>query len=162
MKFRPGTRVVYDVGLPACRNAVHTVIGPAAEPGKVQVQSMVLDRPILTVDESLLEVFVADRRHRAADPPTAVAAANRVDVTKGQWRVLDQLAKAGQRGLNDFEYSGIKQTSAGKRRIELERAGLCELAGFKRPSDTGDPAAVHRITTEGLRVWLAERRRWAS
>jgi hypothetical protein len=63
---------------------------------------------------------------------------------------------------SNFEYADIKQTSAGKRRVELERAGLCEPAGFKRPSDTGDPAGVHRITTEGLRVWLAERQRWAS
>jgi hypothetical protein len=55
-------------------------------------------------------------------------------------------------GLTDFEYPALQQTSAGKRRLELQRAGLVEDSGRRRPSPSGSPVIVWRITAVGLYV----------
>ena len=101
---------------------------------------------------------------RPISQPCGTYAAARVKPGTGRFKVLAALVRAGRRGLTDFEYgdTGLKQTSAGVRRHELQKMGLCEPTGLKRPSDTQSDAEVYRVTTEGLRVWLAERQRWAS
>lgn len=67
--------------------------------------------------------------YRNSDPATCREAAifelpNR---TEHQARVLASLQAAGEQGQTDFEIetvTGIKQTSGGKRRLELQRQGL--------------------------------------
>lgn len=75
-------------------------------------------------------------------------------------RALHALVDAGERGLTDFELAEIMsrdkpigQTSAGKRRLDLERDGLVArrlvigpddtLIPDRRPSPTGAPAGVY-------------------
>ncbi len=72
-------------------------------------------------------------------------------------KVLRCLIDAGPEGLTDFDVealTGIKQTSCGKRRLELERDGLVarrlvidpvslRLVPDRRPSPTGAPAGVY-------------------
>lgn len=58
-------------------------------------------------------------------------------------------------GLTDFEladHTGKAQTSIGKRRKELELAGLVVATTQRRPSPTGSPATVYRITPDGVRL----------
>jgi hypothetical protein len=60
-----------------------------------------------------------------------------------------------RRGLTDFQLATLvdrKQTSAGKRRGELRDKRLIEATALRRPSDTGSPAIVWRITPLGRRV----------
>lgn len=81
-------------------------------------------------------------------------------------RCLQALSDAGYHGLTDFELeaaTGIKQTSAGKRRLELQRAGLVDrcmvidpdtlgLVPGRRPAPSGVWAAVWEITPLGREV----------
>lgn len=56
-------------------------------------------------------------------------------------------------GLTDFELAdliGSQQTSAGVRRKELERAGLVVATTNRRPSPSGKPVIVWRITEQGV------------
>lgn len=56
------------------------------------------------------------------------------------------------RGLTDFELGDLmhrQQTSAGKRRLELERDGLVEHTDIKRLAPSGSMATVWRITQAG-------------
>jgi hypothetical protein len=111
-------------------------------------------------DGALFE-STAHGHYRYTDTSTAAGAAvimlgSRAD---GKRRVLPALAAAGERGLTDFDYLaliGMHQTTAGKRRLDLERDGLvrraCEVAGgfAVRPSATsGSPAAVWCCTACG-------------
>jgi hypothetical protein len=102
---------------------------------------------------------------RMFDPDTAKQAGRKAAepgrLSHNQRYVLDRLAvrhNHHQRGivdddgLTDFEYPGLQQTSAGKRRLELQRAGLVEDSGRRRPSPSGSPVIVWRITTTGLYV----------
>lgn len=81
--------------------------------------------------------------------------------TRDQQRVLDALTAAGEEGLTDFECAQalselgprIGQTSAGKRRLDLERMDLVakrlvigkdlDLVADRRPSPTGSSAGVY-------------------
>lgn len=57
--------------------------------------------------------------------------------------------------LTDFELGDEMnrvQSSAGKRRGELRDLGLAEWTGEHRPSPSGSPARVWRITPRGMRV----------
>jgi len=61
-------------------------------------------------------------------------------------------------GLTDFELAvrmGRTQPSAGKRRLELQRAGLVEFAGQRRSTGNGGTAGVYWTTIDGEQ--LAER-----
>lgn len=86
---------------------------------------------------------------RATDPDTAKAAASQ------QAANPDRLSEAaayhrGADGLTDFQHGYLQQTSAGKRRKELQRAGLVEDSGTRAPSPSGSPAIVWTITPAGL------------
>lgn len=90
---------------------------------------------------------------RRTDPDTSWAAAE--DATRNantlRWRCL-QVLKAHPEGLTDFALADevqSQQTSAGKRRGELVKAGLVEKATVdgvvvKRPSPSGSLAIVWR------------------
>lgn len=91
---------------------------------------------------------------RNSDPTTSHAAAEHAALKAGTNRAiaLRALAEAGSQGLTDFELArvtSIQQTSIGKRRGELARIGLVESAGITRPSPSGSPAIVWRITAKG-------------
>lgn len=56
-------------------------------------------------------------------------------------------------GLTDFELAALtdtQQTSIGKRRSELEKAGLIVATTLRRPSPSGAKAIVWRITSQGV------------
>lgn len=98
---------------------------------------------------------------RNTDPQTAHQAAEHAAMRAGTMRALAlrELAAAGDRGLTDFELAHrtrSQQTSIGKRRGELVRMGLVESAGSTRPSPSGSPAMVWRVTVAGVRA-AAER-----
>lgn len=83
---------------------------------------------------------------RATDPETSQLAAQGDRRTDRQraYAILSQFPD----GLTDFELAsmmGRQQTSAGKRRHELMKAGLVEFAEMWRPSPTGSPARVWRV-----------------
>ncbi|NND75988.1 MAG: hypothetical protein HKN44_13380 [Ilumatobacter sp.] len=96
--------------------------------------------------------------HRTGDPDTArlAAAATVEHLTDHQWVTLGALAEAGRAGLIDHDHearTGLLQDSAGKRRKELERYGLCEPTDRRRTTPRGSYARVHQITARGLAVW---------
>lgn len=108
----------------------------------------------VTVSSHHIMTEDAHRRARATDPATSHAAAARATGTH-QTKALAALVAAGDHGLNDFELAhrtGIKQTSIGKRRKELERQGFCRPSDRRRPSDTGADAIVHVVTPAGRRA----------
>lgn len=90
---------------------------------------------------------------RRTDPDTSHAAAEdaKRNANTLRWRCLQTL-KAHPEGLDDFALAalvGSQQTSAGKRRGELVKAGLVEKATVdgvvvKRPSPSGSLAIVWR------------------
>lgn len=87
---------------------------------------------------------------RLSDPPTSHAAGRRAgkERTKNQERVLAAL-RANPEGLTDFEtaaLTGLQQTSAGKRRLELQRAGLVEPVLLATPDG---PIEKRRQTPSG-------------
>lgn len=91
-----------------------------------------------------------DVRARRDDEDTSHEAAciARRGASELRTRCLAALQAAGAHGLTDFELAeriGSQQTSAGRRRLDLERAGLVEYAGTKRPAPSGAPARVWRI-----------------
>lgn len=105
-------------------------------------------------DRALRPIAPTGPLARSTDPDTSRNAARPDRLTGNQRFVLSRLAVNGPDGLTDFDYSPVlQQTSAGKRRLELERAGLCEYAGTTRLSPSGTPARVYRITTAGLALW---------
>lgn len=95
---------------------------------------------------------------RVRDWHTSIEAAASVRSSAGRLLALRTLA-ANPAGLTDFELSaatGWQQTSIGKRRGELFKVGLVEVAvdahdhPIKRPAPSGSPALVWRITPAGL------------
>lgn len=91
---------------------------------------------------------------RASDPDTSHEAARRAQVRAGTNRARALVAHwIHHAGLTDFELADIchsGQTSIGKRRGELVRLGLVEATTGRRPSPTGSPAVVWRITPDGM------------
>ena len=111
--------------------------------------------------DSLLQPLFDEPAARRTDPATSHEAAARVNPAGTRARALLALNASGHRGLTDFERAartGLGQTSVGKRRLDLLRAGMVEPTGERRPSPTGTPALVFRITETGAR----EARRVAS
>lgn len=96
-------------------------------------------------------------RWRRDDPETARLAALTNYSVSGKQRlaVLRALVHAGDAGMTDQEHeaNGILRTSAGKRRKELEQLGCAEATTERRPTDTGAPAIVWRVTDAGVRSW---------
>jgi hypothetical protein len=83
---------------------------------------------------------------RRTDPATSHAAAELRPAARirDRDRVLEML-RAWPDGLTDFELAqclGGQQTSLGKRRGELVRAGLVRPTGLTRPSPSGARAMV--------------------
>ena len=96
------------------------------------------------------------RTHRRTDPASSIAAARQAadpaHLRDTQRRVLLAMHHAGDNGLTDHEHEavhGMIQTTAGKRRLELETAGLVEYAGFTRPNQRGMHTKVWRCTPAG-------------
>lgn len=117
-----------------------------------------MNAPALTlfeiVDGQLQPLVFDEPTARATDPVTshqaAAAVAPRAGTTRA--RALVALAAAGHRGLTDFELAartGLGQTSVGVRRKELRDAGLVTATDERRPSPSGTPALVWRITDRG-------------
>ena len=72
-------------------------------------------------------------------------------MSKGRTTVLFALAEHG--ACTDFEladHTGLQQTSAGKRRLELERAGLVVSTTERRVTPSGAMATVNRLTDQGI------------
>src|SRR5262245_50303240 len=85
---------------------------------------------------------------RATDPDTSHEAGKRNPVGRAtdRHRALVALADGP---LTDFELAdrtGRAQTSIGKRRRELVSLGFVESTGERRPSPSGSPALVWRVT----------------
>ena len=114
-----------------------------------------------------LEIVFEDPSARAGVETQQLAAVSLLPhVASLRARCLHALAVAGYRGLTDFELeavTGIKQTSAGKRRLELQRAGLVDrcmmvdpetlgLVAGRRRAPSGVWAAVWEITPLGREV----------
>lgn len=96
--------------------------------------------------------------HRATDPETSVAAAqrNRTERQRQRDHVLQNIVCAwrrGEIGCTDFEHGTIQQTSAGVRRKELERLGFVEKSAVRRPTPSGSMAIVWKPTPEGVKQW---------
>ena len=98
---------------------------------------------------------------RASDPDTSHQAGARAKLTAGHGRrlALEALAAAHRAdhvypgGMTDFELAavtGIQATSVGKRRLELQRAGLVAKTDLHRLSPSGSPSIVWAITPAGL------------
>jgi len=106
-----------------------------------------------TLDEMLARM----PKTRTLDWSTSMAAADSVRASAGRMLALQTLAE-NPNGLTDFELAdltGRQQTSIGKRRGELFKAGLVEVAvdaigsPIKRPSPSGSAALVWRVTAIG-------------
>lgn len=105
---------------------------------------------------------------RANDPePSRLAAVVAIgNAQHGRAVALDALCRA-ERPLSDFDLeqiTGIKQTSIGKRRLELERAGLvckafvldpetCDRIPLYGKSPTGSTCGLYEATPQGFDVW---------
>ena len=91
---------------------------------------------------------------RTTDPETSRKAARVITVKAAGHRYQALLAFATYGTLTDFElaeHTRVPQTSIGCRRLELVRLGLVERAeGATRPSPSGSPSAVWRITEAGI------------
>lgn len=92
---------------------------------------------------------------RPTDPDTS-RTPTQPRLSAGRLLALDALARHSA-GLTDFELAeitGKPQTSIGKRRGELVAAGLVVATLERRPSPTGSPAIVWRITPLGVATWM--------
>ncbi len=112
---------------------------------------------------TLDELMNAQPKTRKIDWSTSAAAAASVNASAGRLLALRTLAEYPA-GLTDFELAdatGWQQTSIGKRRGELFRAGLVEVATgpdgkpLKRPAPSGKLALVWRLTLAGWEYWKA-------
>lgn len=96
-----------------------------------------------------MQLSLLDPAARTTDPSTSHEAARahpEVRITDRD-RALAALRAAGPNGLTDHELGeqiGRIQTSAGKRRKELQDVGLVENSGMRRLSPSGSPAIVWR------------------
>lgn len=110
-------------------------------------------------------LFFPRRSARATDDVTSVIAAENASrrVPFGRMLAL-KLHYDHPEGLTDFELaelSGWQQTSIGKRRGDLMNPEyfdppLIEKTGLTRPSPTGSPARVWRITEAGINYYAKE------
>jgi hypothetical protein len=69
---------------------------------------------------------------------------------------LKALVIAGDDGCTDFDLecmTGIHQTSVGKRRLDLLRMGYVVKTSERRPSPSGSPSIVWRVTRAGRDVY---------
>lgn len=99
---------------------------------------------------SQLAIFPGGPTHRSADHPTSIDA-SKIPRQTDRAKVL-AIHRQHPHGLTDFELAeimGRQQTSVGKRRGELARAGLIVGTTQRRPSPSGSPAIVWRITPQG-------------
>lgn len=88
---------------------------------------------------------------RVNDPDTCVEPSE-FRMSKGRFLALSTHGQHRD-GLTDFELAdltGKAQTSVGKRRGELATAGLIVATTERRPSPSGSPAIVWRITPLGI------------
>lgn len=88
---------------------------------------------------------------RVGDPDTSVEPSQQ-RMSKGRLKAL-ACHYLHPDGLTDFELAELidsQQTSAGVRRKELERAGLVVATTKRRPSPSGKPVIVWRITSQGV------------
>jgi hypothetical protein len=89
-------------------------------------------------------------------PDTSAAAAAGVRTGSQKGRVLAALAAAGDRGCTDFEAARAighpRPHVVGTRRLELQRLGLVEATGMRRPSDLGGAAVVYVATDAGRAI----------
>jgi hypothetical protein len=110
----------------------------------------------LTIYDALEAPAVAAPAVRAADPDTCATAAVRAAANAGTNRALALRVHASHpAGLTDFELAdltGVPQTSIGKRRGELVTLGLVERTAARRPSPSGSPAIVWRVTADGFKA----------
>ena len=93
---------------------------------------------------------------RNTDPDTSRTPAPS-QLSAGRWKVLDALYRHGP--LTDFQheqFSGLAQTSAGKRRLDLQRLGWVERVGTS-VSPHGAAAAVWALTDAGRTAYQAMR-----
>lgn len=94
-------------------------------------------------------------RVRSTDPATAHLAADKFTperLSAGRRKVLMALWRYPD-GLSDFDYqaiNGMIQTSAGKRRHELQSAGLVEEAPMRGLSPSGSQVQCYRLTSDGM------------
>ena len=108
---------------------------------------------------AMAAVFVTEQpTARTADPVTSQKAGRLHPIKRGGDRARVLLAHAAHPGgLTDFELAEImqrQQTSAGKRRLELQRAcpAYVEDTGLTRVAPSGSPATVYRITDDGRQM----------
>lgn len=86
---------------------------------------------------------------RTRDPDTSHAAGR--DATKRRTEAQEaalRAFRANPSGLTDFELSDITgriPTSIGKRRLELQRAGLVIATDERRPTPSGSSAIVWKV-----------------
>jgi hypothetical protein len=105
---------------------------------------------------TLLDILADEHPdHRLCDPDTSVQAAadNRANRETQRMAVLANIVHAwrtGTLGCTDFEHPGIQQTSAGKRRLELQRAGLVEPTEMRRATPSGSMSTVWKPTIQGV------------
>lgn len=88
---------------------------------------------------------------RVNDPDTCVEPSQQ-RMSKGRLKAL-ACHYLHPDGLTDFELAArtdTAQTSIGKRRGELEKAGLIVATTTRRPSPSGAQATVYRITSQGV------------
>lgn len=99
---------------------------------------------------------------RNGDPPTSRKAAEKAAdpdrLSALQLRVLGNLYYARMHGrdggLSDREHPGIIQTTAGKRRLALQRAGLVENSGYETKNPNDSDVTVWRATDAGVAAYL--------
>lgn len=93
---------------------------------------------------------------RNTDPDTSHIAAQAALSRKAtDQRLVLRIHAANPDGLTDFELADIAQraqTSLGVRRGQLRDAGLIVNSGLKRPSPSGSPSIVWKISEAGLRA----------
>jgi hypothetical protein len=164
-----GDRVTVVWGVPA-ETWIGEVLSLPNKEGQAAIRPVNADPgasilvPIENIDLSSITVARATGHlHRATDPETSrlAAAAATERLTEHQWLVLAALVEAGRAGLLDHEHesrSGLLQDSAGSRRKQLERLGLCEPTGERRLTPRGSYAAVHRATPRGIAVYQQHRK----
>lgn len=106
------------------------------------------------INTGLFAPETAESAFRATDPATSMNAAKHAGqrITRTRRACLNAHADRPS-GLTDFELAeltGLQQTSAGKRRLDLERDGLIERTDLTRCAPSGSAAVVWRITAAGL------------
>lgn len=108
----------------------------------------------LTLDDATKFLIVNTRR---MDTETSIQAAQRTYPNAQRHRDLAlRVHYEHPDGLTDFELAhitGVTQPSIGKRRLELQRAEFIQATSHTRPSPSGSPARVWRITAQGKRAY---------